>query len=222
MFRRHGERLRSAPIMVCPWGGFPVALSDAAGPCVLDAVDAWRLPSGASLATYRHPHLEAEVLVGAVTPRLPPDMSVLGCVATVIDVRCLTDLGKLSFQCWWDDVPPGVHGGPNCGEGLDAITWRTGSAVVSLGTEDGELLRSRAERGQGLSRSLAAQLGFHTVEHDPNGLRVPFSNVPAGSVLRLQFLLAWHDRYSDESPSTWFAVEQDHADVVAQLVGDDR
>ena len=68
-----------------------------------------------------------------------------------------------------------------------------------------------------MPRSLAEQLGYSTVEYVPNGLRLSLFNVPTDSFVQVQFLIAWSDTYSDESPSTAFAVDQAPKDGVSQL-----
>jgi len=110
-----------------------------------------------------------------------------------------------------------ASGGPNSGEGLDAITWRTGAGVLSLGTEDGEFLRSRALLGDNMPPAMAGELDISTVEYLPNGLRIPLRNVPSRSVVQVHFLLAWADKCIEESPSTWFAVDQKAETIVSQL-----
>ena len=51
-----------------------------------------------------------------------------------------------------------------------------------------------------MPRSLAEQLDYSTVECVPNRLRISLFNVPTASVVQVQFLIAWSDTSSDESP----------------------
>ena len=73
-----------------------------------------------------------------------------------------------------------------------------------------------------MPRSLAEQLDYSTVECVPNRLRISLFNVPTDSFVQVQFLIAWSDTYSDESPSTAFAVDQAPKVWCASIVGRTR
>ena len=54
---------------------------------------------------------------------------------------------------------------------------------------------------------LTPELSFSTIEYTSSGLVVPFSSLEVSEVLQVQFIVAWDDMYTNESISTWFAVE---------------
>jgi hypothetical protein len=219
MFEEAGDIVETIPAAVAsPFGVFRTR-SVADGAVVnIEQGTARRLASEAVLNTFRNSRLEAQLLFGAVNPQLPRGMAVQGCRAAVWRVRAVVSLRQLVFESWWQEPALDADGGPDTGEGLDALTWLTPAGAVSLGTEDGEFLKYRALAGEAMPHSLVPQLDVSTIEYLPHGLRVPLQEVPAGSVVQVQFVVAWADSYTNESPSTWFAVEQRPTDLVRQLL----
>ena len=154
---------------------------------------------------------------GPLVPRIPTKMSISGCTAALWRVTAHVRLSALRFHCEWPDPPAGVRGTPNPGEALDAFTWRVGNSVVTVGTEDGEFLSSRARQGAGVPVGLADELSLSTVKYTATGMVVPLSHLEPQETVEVHFLVAWSEGHTDESPSTWFAVEQDHKYVVESL-----
>ncbi|HWI64335.1 MAG TPA: hypothetical protein VNT75_21045 [Symbiobacteriaceae bacterium] len=166
---------------------------------------------------WRTDSVTAEVFVGPFAPRLPEAKRVAGCLAVLWRVRAVTPVTGISFSCQWRSLPAGADGGPDAGEGLDALTWSIGRATFSLGTEDGEFLAARALKEDGMPRRLAPELNVATVGYLPGGLRVPFSSLAPGELLQVQFLIAWTAPDAVDTADTWFAVDQRHSEVVRQL-----
>lgn len=48
---------------------------------------------------------------------------------------------------------------------------------------------------------------------------MPFTDLRPGEVLEVHFVAAWAEETPEGSPSTWFAVDQDHRALVAALEG---
>lgn len=185
----------------------------------VSTTDCTRIATGATRFHFRHPVAAVELTVGEIQPRLPSQMSVLGCLAGLWRVTARSRISRLRFHCEWPDPPPEAEGTPNSGEGLDAFTWRVAGSALSLGTEDGEFLAARAMRDAGVPRRLSDELTLSTVEYTDSGLVVRVSELYPCETLEIHFLVAWTDGYSDCSPSTWFAVDQNHSLVVQSLVG---
>jgi hypothetical protein len=220
MFEEAGEVIDNVPpTLSSPLGTFPTrAIADACAVPISQGTTR-RLASRAFLTTFRDAKLEAQLLLGSLVPQAPPHMKIQGCSAAVWRIRAHSPLRKLAFQSWWHEVPGDADGGPNPGEGLDAVTWRTPVAAVSLGTEDGEFLRHRALRADCMPIAFAARLNFSSIEYPPHGLSVSLRDVPTDSIIQVQFVLAWSDSDTGESPSTWFAVDQKPQEILSQLVG---
>lgn len=177
---------------------------------VLEATGATRLGFRTSAAT-------VELFVGEIRPRLPAHMTISGCRAALWRVSPRASLSALRFHAEWQSPPPEAVGTPNSGEGLDAFTWRMASSALSLGTEDGEFLAARAERRAGGPARLRDELTYSTVKYADAGLIVPIAGLCPREVLEIHFVVAWADRYSEECPSTWFAVDQDHGYIVQAM-----
>jgi hypothetical protein len=219
MFDETGDIVEtSQAALVCPFGAFPTRSIAEDAVVTIEQGTTPRLPTRAVLTTSRSANFDAQLLLGTIIPQLPQDMVVQGCSAAVWRIRARVPLGELAFESWWQEPAGDADGGPSSGEGLDAITWRTPVAAITLGTEDGEFLKYRALDGEAMPPSLAQQLHVSTVEYLPHGLRLSLREIPVNSVVQIQFVLAWTDAYTDESPSTWFAVEQRPKDILRQLL----
>lgn len=129
------------------------------------------------------------------------------------------------FSCCWE---PGYHwteGGPNSGEGLDAQTWETDRAKVTIGTTDAEWLAGHAKRGV-LPPRWADLLDFNyggivpdidTGKFDPvvyleNGFRIVLSPLESGEMCQVQFLVAWSSDV--DNVFTWFVVDQSPEEIL--------
>lgn len=196
--------------------GFACAEFDTA---TMAAADSSRIATGATRLHFRHPAAAVELTVGEIRPRLPSQMTVLACWAGLWRVTAQDCVSTPRFYCEWPSPPPEAEGTPNPGEGLDAFTWRLAGSALSLGTEDGELLAARAQRDAGVPPRLARELTFSTVHYTDSGLVVPVSGMFPGEVIEVHFVVAWTDGDSHDSPSTWFAVDQNHKYVVQSLAG---
>jgi hypothetical protein len=175
-------------------------------------------PSGVFLHRFRRAGWIAELLIGLVEPEIPAHMAVAGCLAAIWRIQAIEHTHACRFVCSWPNPPAEADGSPSPGEGLDAFTWRVGRYAISLGTEDGEFLSARAERSDFVPARLSGELSFHTVEYTEAGLVVPFSGLGPSEILQVQFVVAWTCEHTDESPASWFAVEQSPAFLLQQLL----
>jgi hypothetical protein len=225
MFRKHGIRTTSwSSSLHCPLGSFPVSWRSATSQKQTSfGTEEWQLPNGTALQEYRDSGVIVQTALGKYTPQLPQGLHVDGSLAAVLCVQTLAPLPWFLFECGWADPMAGVDGGPTSGEGLEALTWQTNNAVISLGTEDSEFLRGRARRGQSISRGLAEKLGPNTVRYSASGLQIKLIVIPNAYAFQVHFLLAWNFcEDAENNLGTWFAVEQDHNSIVAQLAGESQ
>jgi hypothetical protein len=171
------------------------------------------------VARYRFQDSSAilELVIGEIQPELPTNMTVAGCRAALWRIAARRGLSRLRFRAEWPDPTGRADGTPNPGEHLDAFTWRLADSMLSLGTEDGEALAVRAELHEGVPARLSGQLTYSTVEYTSSGMVVPIAELYPGERLEIHFLVAWAHGVSEESPATWFAVEQKHREVVRML-----
>ena len=219
MFDEAGDVIEtSRAALVCPLGIFSTRSIADAAIVAIEQGTTLHLPTSATLTSSRSANLEAQLLLGPIVPQIPQHMRIQGCSAAIWRIRACVPLDELAFECWWQEPADNTNSGPNSGEGLDAITWRTPIGAISLGTEDGEFLKHRGVHRESMPPSLAQQLNSSAVEYLPHGLRVSLREVPVGSVVQIQFVLAWADADTDQSPSTWFAVDQRPTDILRQLL----
>jgi hypothetical protein len=183
----------------------------------LNPDEEYALQNGARLKRFSSPEGTVDLLMGAIRPQLPPHLRTDGCVAAIWRVRANTRLRELRFSCSCAVQSSEADGSPNSGEGLDAFTWRFDHRVLSIGTEDGEVLAARASRSANMPPRLACDLNMSTVTYTSSGIEVPFSYLEPGELLQIHFVVAWAGHYSDESPSTWFAVDQKPEHLLRQL-----
>jgi hypothetical protein len=82
----------------------------------------------------------------------------------------------LAVSCVLTKLSDEVKGYSDSGEHLDAVWIEDQKHVVSIGTEDGEMLKYRAERSDWMPARFAAQLGcYHTREESlPSTLKRAF------------------------------------------------
>ena len=185
-----------------------------------EADDARLLPRGGRVLTYRARAFEADLLLGDISPRLPPHMHVERCVAGVWRIRTRELLPSLRFRCSCIELPEDADFDSASGECLDALIWENSDWVMSIGTQDGECLSGRALRGDNMPRALADQLELATIEYSSNGLCVPMTNVPANEMVQVHFLVAWAVRSETENLSTWYAVDRKSGWILAQLTAE--
>lgn len=175
-----------------------------------------RVPGGALLHRFVRRPWDAELLVGPVSSKLPAHMSVLGCVAALWRVRARDTAPDCRFVCHWPSSPAGSKGSPTTGAGLDAIAWDVGRYRLSLGTEDGEFLATRAENRDFVPSRFAKELSLSTVDYMEDGLVVPLSSLEPTEIIQVQFIVAWAlDDW--DCPASWFAVEQSPAHLLREL-----
>ena len=104
MFEEAGILVDLAPSeLKCPFGTFPTRLTWDRKPVAFLSRSTRRLPTQGLLTTFDHPVFCAQLLLGAVVPRLPVGMTVLGCSAGVWRLRTATPVNNLAFECFWAD-----------------------------------------------------------------------------------------------------------------------
>jgi hypothetical protein len=125
----------------------------------------------------------------------------------------------LAVSCVLTKLSDEVKGYSDSGEHLDAVWIEDQKHVVSIGTEDGEMLKYRAERSDWMPARFAAQLGcYHTREESftkylETGFQTQIPELLQGEKLYFHYLVATNPKnrskgYPDEDDiSTNFAVD---------------
>ncbi len=68
---------------------------------------------------------------------------------------------------------------------------------------------------------LRNELSLSTVKYGEDGLIVHFSSLEPSEILQIQFVVAWAGEHTDESPATWFAVDQAPTWLLQQLIANE-
>jgi hypothetical protein len=214
---RHTHRFERS--LETPAGAFRTSFE-----CDCDCVDA---PRGAAqqvedtIGRVDKAGLSVQLLMSPIEPRLPSGTVVDGCIAMMWTVTARLRLQRLRFHFVGNHGVAAAARGGAPGEGLAAFIWQIGDLAISVGTEDGEFLKARAEHADGMARHLRDEFHMGTVQCWQNGLYVPLSAVEAGERIEIHFIVAWaHDSAESGHTSTWFAVDQSHQVVRDLLRGD--
>ena len=80
----------------------------------------------------------------------------------IIRIIKLNDLQEaLSFKCYMDEISDEVVSRVDCGEHLHAVWIEDETNVVSIGTEDGEVMKTRALKNDWMPNRFKDLLGYH-------------------------------------------------------------
>lgn len=116
---------------------------------------------------------------------------------------------NLILSCVLKDYSEKVNFDTASGENLDAIEASNNAWVLHIGSEDGEILNSRAQLNDWFPNRLKDKVDF---EHSittilKDGLETEIPTLQTGEQIHIQFLIAY-DKKSSESVNTWLAVEE--------------
>ena len=139
-------------------------------------------------------------------PDLPPGMTVEKCWAAIFTLVAGTQAPGALLRA---QLLPSrsTSGCPETGEGLEAQTWEGGGHLLAVGTEDEEFLRARI--GNPKLRAEA--------RYEPASLTVFLSNLPPNTTTEVHFIVAWNHFPEPVECSCWYAVDQSHSSVTAQV-----
>ena len=192
----------------------------------------YHLEHGGNVLNWTLDDFTAELLLCRPRITLPEGMAVDDCWAAIWRLRAAMSRASMSggrpeFSCRWEPGYQWTEGGPHSGEGLDAQTWETDLAEVTVGTTDAEWLAGHAKLGF-LPPRWADLLDFNysgivpdtdTGKFDPviyleDGFRIVLPTLEVGEMCQVQFLVAWASKASGGKAedvgnySTWYAVDE--------------
>lgn len=95
------------------------------------------------------------------------------------------------------------------GEHLDAIEASDDKWILHIGTEDGEILNSRAELNDWFPRRLSEKFNAYQsiTKILKNGFQTNIPKLQIGENIQIQYLTAY-DQKNEESVNTWLAVDE--------------
>ncbi|AXG71145.1 hypothetical protein KORDIASMS9_03400 [Kordia sp. SMS9] len=116
---------------------------------------------------------------------------------------------KLKLSCVLNNYPDKVVFDTAMGEHLDAIEASDDKWTLHIGTEDGEILNSRAKSNEGFPERLENKVGFYQsiTKMLKEGFETEIPELRVGEQIHIQYLSAY-DKKSPESVNTWLAVNE--------------
>ena len=122
---------------------------------------------------------------------------------------------QLIFSCELDVVDSSITISPNSGEYLDSVWIENQTDVLSIGTEDNEMLKYRASKNDLMPQRLGKEpkQDFLFTKYTDRGFCTDVPELEKGEQIYFHYLIAANPRkkskdYPDEDDiSTWFAVD---------------
>jgi hypothetical protein len=139
---------------------------------------------------------------------IPSAGSAVCCEAAIIRLQCNQPEVKASARINWLDGYTWLDSYPESGEGIEAKTWTSKSARVTIGTEDSEYLEARSKTGEWMpprlsDESLISDAMFNFTE---SSISVNMPILKNSEAFQLQFVIVSGDVVND--CATWLAVAQ--------------
>ncbi|WP_144666219.1 hypothetical protein [Dokdonia sp. Hel_I_53] len=116
---------------------------------------------------------------------------------------------KLKLSCVLTDYPDKVDFVKATGEHLDAIEFSNDEWTLHIGTEDGEILNSRAKSNDWFPKRLENKVDFYQsiTKMLKEGFETEIPELNIGEEIHIQYLTAY-DKKNAKSINTWLAVDQ--------------
>lgn len=136
--------------------------------------------------------------------------TVTGSNGWLIRVEKISDVAEdIESFCVFEAKNSDVNFDAATGESLDAIEAFDHDWTLHIGTEDGEMLHSRAELDDWFPARLKNQVDFSMsiTQMKKNGFTTHFPHLKVGEKIGVHYLTAYDTR-SESKVSTWLAVEE--------------
>jgi len=116
---------------------------------------------------------------------------------------------ELNLFCELTNYPEGIDFDIASGEHIDAIEVKNNNWTLHIGTEDGEVMNSRAETNDWFPNRFQNKVDFYQsiTQMNKEGFVTEIPNLKVGEVLHIQFLTAY-DKSNSDTVNTWLAVDE--------------
>lgn len=116
---------------------------------------------------------------------------------------------KIETYCLLDKINNEITFDTASGENLDAIQVESGIWTLHIGTEDGEVLNSRAENEDWFPPRLKNKVDFYQSisEMKQNGFVTKIPDLKKGEKIHIQYLTSY-DKKEEQKVNTWVAVDE--------------
>lgn len=128
----------------------------------------------------------------------------------IFRIEKTTDIDeKLETYCLLDKINDETIFDTATGEHLDAIQADSNEWTLHIGTEDGEILNSRAGNDDWFPSRLKNEVDFYQsiTEMRENGFVTKIPNLKKGEKIHIQYLAAY-DKKDEQKVNTWLAVDE--------------
>jgi hypothetical protein len=121
------------------------------------------------------------------------------------------DLETIQLNCNLIDFESHIEFDTATGEHLDAIEASDNDWILHIGTEDGEVMNSRAKNDDWFPERLQHKVDFYQsiTEMEKNGFKINIPDLQLNERLHIQFICAFDKRTEDKDKvNTWLAVDE--------------
>ncbi|MCM3172899.1 hypothetical protein [Paenibacillus sp. MER 99-2] len=199
----------SQPSIYTPLGTIEFSLS-VSNKCYLPT-QCFRLKQGGSLYQYSYDLFDCELVVCKPKFDLASHLTIEECWGAVFRIQPNKNrqIDTCSFSSYWQEGYNWKDYGSNTGEHLEAIEYENEKYRLHVGTQDGEFLMARRDRGDRIPKSLNLNSDFEKygfIISSDKGIEVPMTRIESQEICEVHFLTAWNLKI-EEDVSTWLAVD---------------
>lgn len=121
---------------------------------------------------------------------------------------------KLMLHCFLTNPSEHINFDVNSGEHLDAIEASDHEWTLHIGTEDGEMIHTRATVDDGFPKRLKDTVDFDRsiTKTFPHGFETEIPALHIGEHIHIQYLIAY-DKSDSDAVNTWLAVDALKSDL---------
>ncbi|MEM9771779.1 MAG: hypothetical protein AAF889_09325 [Cyanobacteria bacterium P01_D01_bin.73] len=120
-------------------------------------------------------------------------------VSILLEVSTQDGIEGLCFEC--ELLNSEIEGSPETGEYLDCLTWENDDWMLSIGTEDQEMLGYRLPN---------VEFPEYPIEYSTSKIKLHVAKTPSKTQISFHFVIAYKALPDPENCSTWFAVDIPH------------
>ncbi len=146
-------------------------------------------------------------------PKLPEGMKVDSCIGGIWRIKNYFNNTLFRFTCYLETT---LEGSQETGEGLIALSFDKSTHRLTIGTEDEEYLKSRANSNDWLPSHLKDEISSESIHISRNEIIIDYPACFANETMQTHFIVAWGFN-NNQNLSTWYAVDQSTTTILNQV-----
>jgi len=170
------------------------------------------ISSKAVLFSWEFKECLVEFLQVNFVPNIPFGMNVDRCIGGIWRVKSLSEKTSFKFCC---RLKSQIKPFPEPGEGLITQSFESDMIKLTIGTEDEELLQSRAIKNNNFPSHFQNKINPDTIEYLVDGIQITLPECQCDDLIQTHFIIAWSSKSNDDI-STWYAVDQPVNEILQQ------